>query len=708
MTGTSNPPRVVEAPRHRASAAAETAPGEPRKFRPDIEGMRAFAVVSVVLYHAALLHVRGGFVGVDVFFVISGFLITGQLLSWVGRSGLHALPTFYTRRIRRLLPASAVVVVATILAARIWAPPLSVRPIAVDGLYTTFYGLNYRLAIEGTQYLNAGAAASPLQHFWSLAVEEQFYFCWPILIVLVTWLGRRRRRRRHGLLLGAVLAAIVVVSFRFSMTVTKSDAPWAYFSWHTRAWELALGALVAVAASRLARLPAALMSLAGWAGLTAMFVSAFVYSDSTAYPGSAATLPVIGAAVLIASGCGPRRSVERLLDIPVLQHIGRVSYSWYLWHWPMLTIAPMAIGHPLTQWERWIVVAASLVAAILTYFLVENPARSLNLPNLRWFAGGALLSGTVIVVAALIMTNLPQLTGSGRAVTLPSPVVSSSGTSALALIRQAEQAGLRTQQAPSNLDPEPSKAHDDVPISSSDGCHADYLVIKLGACVYGDPAGKQTVLLFGDSHMQQWQPAFDAAGEQEHWRVVNWTKSACPPADMTLYSSVLKRNYTECDTWRQLTLQRIATLKPTLIVMSGAENLAPASVTPQQWLSASAKTLAELKQASPTSKIIFLQDTPAPNTYGMPDCVSQHLDNVSACLFSTSKAYEFPARHAALGPGLTTLGFTVVDPQQWICVNTVCPAVVGNLLVWRDATHLSVEFNQWISPVVANLLNTKG
>src|SRR6266480_1659009 len=210
---------------------------KPGKFRPDIEGLRAFAVLSVVLYHADLLGVHGGFVGVDVFFVISGFLITRLLLESVGEHGIRALPTFYSRRIRRLLPAAMTVVVATLVAARLWAPPLSVRPIAIDGIFTTFYGLNYRLAVEGTQYLNQGNAASPLQHFWSLAVEEQFYLCWPVLIVLMVFLGRRQRNA----LLGLMLAAIVLVSFDYSVVLTRVDAPWAYFSMATRAWELGLG-----------------------------------------------------------------------------------------------------------------------------------------------------------------------------------------------------------------------------------------------------------------------------------------------------------------------------------------------------------------------------------------------------------------------------------------------------------------------------------
>src|SRR3954470_14129958 len=188
-----------------------------RHFRPDVEGLRAVAVLLVVAYHAHL-GVPAGFVGVDVFFVISGFLITRQLVDAVGASGVRALPQFYLRRIRRLLPASTVVVLATVVAARAWAPPLQQRPIALDGIFTTFYGLNYRLAVNGTQYLHAQDAVSPLQHFWSLGVEEQFYACWPVLIVIAAVIGRRHLRS----VLTLLLVGVTAVSFAFSVSVTRT------------------------------------------------------------------------------------------------------------------------------------------------------------------------------------------------------------------------------------------------------------------------------------------------------------------------------------------------------------------------------------------------------------------------------------------------------------------------------------------------------
>ena len=673
-------------------------PPQPRKFRPDIEGIRAFAVLSVVIYHANL-GIRGGFVGVDVFFVISGFLITRQLVDSLGKRGIRALPTFYTRRIRRLLPAGATVVIATIVVARFWAPALQIRSIATDGIYTTFYGLNYRLAVEGTEYQHQTDAVSPLQHFWSLGVEEQFYVFWPILILLATVIGRRHRIA----LLSVLLSAIVVVSFYYSVTVTSTNAPWAYFSVHTRAWELGLGALVAISAQRLARLPRKLAGFLAWGALGAMVASAFLYSDSTAYPGSAAALPVVATAVLIACGCGTALGVERrILGESLLQCIGRISYSWYLWHFPMLILAPMVVGHPLDTMQRVEVVWLSMVAAIITYFAIEDSGRKIGKANWQWFAGGTAISGAVVAAGALVIMNLPSLVGSGAAVTV---VQADAATpTVITAMQNAISTGVDTKAAPSNLTPTPASASKDLPPSSSDGCHADYLVIKQGACVFGDPLGTHTAVLFGDSHMEQWLPAISAAGVKLHWKVVNWTKAACPAAALTVFAPTLNRTYTECDTWRQETIARIGALKPDLVFMSQSENVVSSSVSPSQWTQATVKSIASLKAATP-AKIIYIEDIPIPN-YDVPTCVADHLSNVSACTFALNKAYTYPSRHSATGPAVAATGVQTVDPTHWICTTTRCPAVVGNLLVYRNSTHMTKTYSTWLMPMVEPLLTT--
>lgn len=682
-------------PPHPAARPTPPAASRVRKYRPDIEGIRAFAVLSVVLYHAHL-GVRGGFVGVDVFFVISGFLITRQLVSSVARSGFRALPTFYTRRVRRLLPASVVVVIATVLAARIWAPALQVRSIAQDALATSFYGLNYRLASNGTQYLHETDAVSPLQHFWSLGVEEQFYFGWPLLIVLIAVLGRRFRT----VLLVALLTGIVAASFYFSVTLTAASPSWAYFSLHTRAWELALGALVGIGSPQLARLPRLLAEGLAGAGLIAVVSSAFLLSDVTPYPGSAAALPVLGATVLIAAGCGRRLRTERILGEPGLQCLGRVSYSWYLWHWPMLVLAPSVLGHSLSWLDRISVVWFSLAAAVLSFFLIEDPARRLDLGNLRWFSSGLVLSGSVVAASALILTHLPTLTGHGSAVTIVQADSASPGVQAQ--MRAALVSGVRTTEVPRNLQPQPAAAAENTPPSSKNGCHADFLVVKQGNCVFGDVTGRHTAVIFGDSHAEQWLPALAAAGTRAKWKVVNWTKAACPAAQLSVFAPSLNRQYTECDTWRAATEARIAALHPGLILISQSENVVTSKVSPSDFAAATMLTLRRLERIA-GAKVVYLQDIPIPN-YDMPGCVAQHLTDAARCNFAVAKAYTYPDRHRQLLRTVRDSGTASIDPQSWLCTPTDCPAVVGNYLVYRNNTHLSAAFSTWLAPMVAPML----
>jgi peptidoglycan/LPS O-acetylase OafA/YrhL len=336
-----------------ARPAPATATPTQAWHRRDIEGLRAVAVLLVVLYHCGVRFLGGGYVGVDVFFVISGYLITGLLLREAAATGRISILGFYARRIRRLLPAALLVTAATVVAAYRWLPPLRAPQVALDGLFTTLYGLNYRLAGVGIDYLQADAAPSPLQHFWSLAVEEQFYLLWPVLLLL----GWRWKR--------SVLVGVVVVSLGTSLWQTAANPTWAYFGLHTRAWELGAGALVAVLGGRLPTVFAPL-------GVGAIVLAAVLYTDRTAFPGYAALLPVAGTvAVLLAP--------SRLLDAAPLQAVGQLSYSWYLWHWPFLAFG----GRP-----RLVLAAGALGAAALTYALVENPVRELRIPARRAVAGG--------------------------------------------------------------------------------------------------------------------------------------------------------------------------------------------------------------------------------------------------------------------------------------------------------------------------------
>ena len=339
--------------------AAPAAAGSSR-FRPDIEGLRAVAVVLVVLFHAGVPGVAGGYVGVDVFFVISGFLITSLMLREVRRTGRLSLIDFYARRARRILPTAAVVLVTTLLASYHWLGFLRGDEIAGDVSWSALFAANFRFANVGTDYLASQGAASPVQHFWSLAVEEQFYLVWPAAVVLLIWLGFRWA-------VGYWLAAAMVASLAYG--VLWQTGTWSYFSPFSRAWEIGAGCLLALVATRLDRIPHRLATVMAGVGLALIVVAAFTYDEMTTFPGYAAALPVF-ATVLVLAGRG-----DSLLGRRPLVWLGRLSYSFYLWHWPVLVIAEQAYGETLSILIRAALVLGALGLAVVTFFCVEEPIR---------------------------------------------------------------------------------------------------------------------------------------------------------------------------------------------------------------------------------------------------------------------------------------------------------------------------------------------
>ena len=369
-----DPSQPVE-PVPAAPSGGETTqePAAARRFRPDVEGLRAIAVLFVVLYHAHLPGISGGFVGVDVFFVISGFLITGLLVREHEQRSSISIPGFYARRARRILPASTLVVLLTVFATYHWLGFLEGNAVAVDAKWTAVFLANIHLAQIGTSYFGSQAPPSPLQNMWSLGVEEQFYVVWPGLFLLVAAVGRRLNVRVK---LGVLLVMIVTASFVWSILQTSNNSTWAYFSPLTRAWELGVGALVAIAAPLLGRISRKTALAMGCLGAVGVVGSGFLFNASTPYPGSAAALPVFGTALLIAAGTAAARlPTERILSTRPFQWFGARSYSLYLWHWPILIIVAEHSFAPLSLWQNLLCVVVAIVAAALSYRFVETPVR---------------------------------------------------------------------------------------------------------------------------------------------------------------------------------------------------------------------------------------------------------------------------------------------------------------------------------------------
>jgi len=677
------------------------------EFRPDIEGLRAVAVIVVVAFHIGA--VGGGFIGVDVFFVISGFLITRMLWTELAGTGRISLTRFYAARARRLLPAAAVVLVATAVATVALLPPLQARSALDDGLASALYVGNYRFAMTGTDYL-AHSAPSPFQQYWSLGVEEQFYLIWPALLLATGWLWHRRRvaRRPSPAPYLAALAFIGAVSLALSVSWTHSAPPWAFFSLPTRACELAAGGLIALTAPLWRRLSAGFAALAGVSGLGVIGWAATQIDDRTPYPGTAALLPVIGTLLVIVAGCAtPTRGAGRWLSIPAMRAIGRLSYSWYLWHWPLLLFAPLVVGHPLNWPGRLATVAASLLLAALTLRYVERPIRYSR--PLRRSAGRSLALGSVVtaaaVSAALVLPMVVSVpVGHGEPTTAAmvhaaarpaDPLVG-----AVATARTAVAASAQPGPVPAGLSPPLTAAAADKPEIFLNGCVRTWLDIGVPDCVSGDPDGPSTVALVGDSHAAMWHPALEPVAQRNDWRLVTMAKVTCPLQDLPITSPYLGRVYSECEQWRAEVLNRLSDERPRLVILSMSRRYGAdfgfTSYDPA-WIESLTNLVGDLRAAT-GARVLVLGPVPDPHA-NVPVCLSAHLDDARACAPDRAvglNAAGIAAESRATGAG----GGQYADLSQLFCDSQICPVVVGRDLLFRDDNHVTVSFARTLSPVL--------
>jgi peptidoglycan/LPS O-acetylase OafA/YrhL len=682
------------------------ASGEGVRFRRDIEGLRAVAVVAVVIYHAGWL--SGGYVGVDVFFVVSGFLITRLLLDEVRDTGGLSFAGFYARRARRLLPASVLVLVCTVVASWIVLSPLQMRTVVGDAKASALYVANYRFAAQRTDYLGPHGPA-PFQHYWSLGVEEQFYLLWPLLLFALLRYGRRARTP-------AILALLAIASFAWSARLTVTNQPWAFFSLPTRLWELAAGGLLAFAATRLSRLRPSVAVVVGWAGLSVIVWSMIRYSSSTSFPGVAALLPVIGTVAVIGAGCAvARNGPGLLLGRPLAQLIGRSSYAWYLWHWPILVLAAAWFARPLSIAETLALVALSAALALLTTVAVERPIRTSRL--LSWrprrsFALAAALTAFALVATYATAQAIPDLHGHGTAVVLrpqlPVAAPAARGkrrTTVAPLTKALEQvdtkltAALHVGSMPANVQPPLAAAGADKATPFLDGCDNTYTDAVVHECAYAATGSRTTIVLFGDSHATQYFPALDFIAEVRHWRLVVLSKTTCPPFELTLFSPVLDRTYSECDQWREAAFVRIARERPALVVLGAARHYDPSyhfSVYGPEWLAGIRASVERLRGLG--VPVMVLGPTPKP-PFDVPSCVSGHLNDVQACATPLAQAINLQGRRAERVVA-ERAGARYVDVASWMCVDDTCPAIVGNLLVYRDDNHLTTGYAAWLTPVI--------
>lgn len=713
-------------------AAPETRPHLPHEtparraaFRGDIEGMRAVAVLLVVAFHAGLPFIDGGYVGVDVFFVLSGFLITGLLVDELRRSGTISFTGFYARRIRRLLPMAAVVLASVVAASHLLVPPVDRGSVGKDVFAAALWVSNWNFAGQSTQYM-ADVDKSPVLHFWSLSVEEQFYLLWPLLLLCLaggTWL--LRRSWRGAMLRVAVgLAAIGGVSLVLSWQITQTDASLAYFGLHTRAWELALGAGIALARPLLPRLPRVLAVVGGWLGLAMVVSSAFLLDRDTPFPGTAALLPVVGTGLLVATGVAAAGTgPSRLLDRSVPRFIGRISYSWYLWHWPCIVLANLRWGTeteasagqaPAAPHAGVLVIAAavalSFVLAVVSHYLVEQPLR-----HARWFVVSrprSLQLGAVAVAACLV--SAWTLHASPAEDTVVAAVPASSEPPATTTPQHSPHTlSSRSSRTPQTVHMTAEQARDDLPVPIK-GCYVGYAgstVRSATHCRYGPADGKHTIVLIGDSHATQWEPALEEVATRLDWTVYYFAKTACSVIDTPVWLTQAGGAYARCATWRHSMLKRISQIKglDAVVIARWADYrrlaLAPDGSRAEDdglfhslWEKGARRTFTALGDVP---RIIMIRDTPkAPED--IPSCLSEHPKKPTKCSFDTSEAAHrdgalLDAEKAAGGKRLR-----VVDMTDVICAKERCQVVTPNgIIKYRDEHHLSATYGATLWKVLA-------
>ncbi|MGA8113820.1 MAG: acyltransferase family protein [Actinocatenispora sp.] len=654
-------------------------------FRGDVEGLRAVAIGAVLLYHAGVAPLTGGYIGVDVFFVISGFLITGLLLREATRTGSVSFTAFYARRMKRLLPMTLLVLAVVVVASWLVMSPVDRKVIAWDVIAAALYVVNWRLAGQAVDYSALGAHASPVQHFWSLAVEEQFYIVWPLLVLLVAVACRGRSPARLRGSLAVVLGVLCAASLAYSIYLTHVEAGAAYFSTLTRSWELAVGGLVALC-PRL-RLPRRLGGILALVGIGLILVSIVDFNDDTRFPGAVALLPVLGTATVILVGSASTDTmVARVLSLPPLRHVGRVSYSWYLWHWPAIVFVTAWLGTLSTRLSV-LVALLSYVPALLTYQLVENRFRHARVfvPRRAALALGTACTAGAVMIGAMSLYAAPTLPAASRA--------EAAGAS--------ELEHPVPQKSVTKLRPRPEDAPDDRGRMVDDGCILGQHETRSPACVYGDASSDTTVVLFGDSHAMQYFPALEPIAKRRHWRLVGLTKSACTPADVSTYNVQFKREYFECAKWREATLDRILHDEHPDLVITG--NLATEPVMrdgrrldskegAQEMREGYARTLRRVRDSG--SQAVVLQDNPHP-PWDVPSCVSQYPKKLDRCSFSTTEGLRYePVDVAAVRQ---VEGVQLIDPTPVMCPNGTCAAVTGNVLIYRNGTHITATYMETLT-----------
>ncbi len=711
-----------------AARAPSVAPADERprsKFRLDIQGLRAVAVLVVIVNHLAPGTLTGGYVGVDVFFVVSGYLITSLLVAEATRTDRVSLPGFFARRARRILPAATVVTLATALASLVTLPLLRTQTVLTDSVWATFFAANIRFGLVGTDYFAQGQPPSPLRHYWSLAVEEQFYLVWPALLALVLVVIHARAGRAGSppvsfrRVAAGLIGLITLASLAWSAWATYHSPVTAYFSSFARAYELGVGAACALVATRV-RWPRALREAAAVLGLAGIALAVVAYSEQTDFPGTAALLPVVATALLILAGEGGGETAGgRLLSTRPMVVVGDWSYSLYLWHWPLIVL--LRSNFP-DRFASLPFKAATLVVIVVvswaSFRWVETPFRSgrawrrSSRALLIYPVSIALVLVTVVASTQIVRFRLgewsdnPAISAGDYADSKlgPDPYV--------ALVRASVLAAEQDRAVPSDLTP----GLVDLRAQTASLGACDYRTGTTELCPIGDPDAERSIVVLGDSHARALSPAVEEIGRREGYRVYVLVYSGCSANSLEQIDRATGRAWEPCQEFKQWALDTIADLDPELVVVStsagrviepgtdtvltgGKDFSHYVDVLEQGW------TVLFEQLGEVAERVYVVGNTPKlPRETGV--CLSQGSPTLGDCAFAPGPHARREAQ--ASFAAAEAAGAVPVNAAKWFCAEGVCPAVVGSFITMRDSEHMTPDYARWLAPALAVDLGLAG
>jgi len=680
---------------------------KPKGFRADIQGLRAIAVGIVVLYHFWGHYLPGGFVGVDVFFVISGFLITSHLISKPPKTLLD-VAQFWMRRVKRLIPASFLVILCSVAGIWIFAPQTLWQDWGLQAIAATFYFQNWFLALTKVDYLAEGDAPSPFQHFWSLSAEEQFYFVWPVLIGLLVLAALKYKKNPKVIILGGI-GVIFLVSFAFSMYATATDPGAAYFSTFTRVWEFSAGALVAALGAKAHAATTDRLALVGsWGGILAIAFSAVMFSGQMPFPGYIAAFPVFGTALVLLCNSTHKYSPKIFLDTKLFQFFGDNSYAIYLWHWPLLVLVPFMVDD--FKWpQKFAALALTLILAVVTQKLVEvrfkkfiDTSAILSAP--RFLAAGslvlALFAGAFYVTSTRVTEDAQDI---NKSLAQVEKTVGDECFGASALSDSCDKPDA-AQTADQPVAPAPVAAKTDKPVVYKDDCFASQTTDfqDRPVCHYGK--GDIKVALVGNSHAGQWFPALNTLAQEHGWQIDTYLANRC--AIMGEEQKFDDQASVEgCGDLGGWVTDEIKKEDYDLVITSNRQSVPVSGHSMESSQDPATDAYEKLMGdwADTGAEVAVIHDTswPGATLDNVPDCVAKNSSDPDEC---SGDADEWIPQDPQIDAvkSLEDPDIVQVDMNDQLCEDGTCYSVIGGIVAYWDHSHLSATYAQSLSDTLGS------